>query len=66
MNINGNPATIVFYGTGAIDVHSNLNQGTETCQSLINRIVYNLEYTVMKAPFMSISNIHVRAFSNTF
>lgn len=66
MDVYWNTSAIVFDRAGSVQVNGYADVGTESGEGFVDRVVDNFEYAVMKSAFISISNIHIRAFSYAF
>ena len=66
VHVDRNPATIILYRTGSVVVHVDLDLRAIARQCLVDRIVQYLKNAMMKASFVSVSNVHVGALSNAF
>ena len=66
MNVHGNTAAIVDYCDAIIDVNRYVNLVAITGQSLVNGVIHNFIYEVMKSPFTGVTDVHSWALSDRF
>ena len=66
VNTRRNSTAIIFYRDRIVFMNGYLYMGTVSCKSLINGIVHNLIYQMMKASERCIINIHSRSLSDCF
>ena len=61
MNFHWNAAAVIFDSNTIVRVYCDRNVVTITCESLIDRVVYNFVDEVMKGFDVGAANIHARS-----
>ena len=66
INADRNTSSIINYGNRIIFFNCHINFCAITCQSLIDRVIHNLIYQMMKTTDRCTAYIHTRSFTNCF
>ena len=64
MHIHRNTTTVILYGNGVILINVHRDLVTESCQCLINRVIYHLINQMMQTLERYIADIHRRTFAH--
>ena len=64
LNIDRYAAAVIYYGNGIIFIYLNLYLIAKAGQRLVHRIVYDLVYKMMEAPYRRTADIHSGSFSD--
>ena len=64
MNVHRNTTAVVDHGDAVVDVNRYINLVAMTDQSLVNGVIHNFVYEVMKSPFTGVTDVHSWALSD--
>ena len=66
VNVDWDAATIVLNGAGAVVVDADGDLRAVTGEGFIDRVIDDFKDTVVEATFVSVADIHIGAFTDTF
>jgi hypothetical protein len=66
VDIDGDPAAVVFDGAGAVEVEGDGNIFTISGEGFVDGVIDNFEDAMVEAAFEGIADVHVGAFTDAF